>query len=150
MQVNWVRLALSMSGGFFVAMALTGAWHAPAGCLTCWGLRLALGSLAFGTVMSLAFRFVLLPINVGRLHRQNPTLYRDIELIADAGGVSIKGPRSTANFPWPEFRGFKENARVFLISKSKSVFFTIPKRGLPADVVAAFRDVLGQRLTRLR
>lgn len=146
MRFGSLRLALTLSGGFFAAMAITEAWHTPVASLLTWIAFLALGSLAFGTVMTLALRFILLPIQVARLHSQNPTSYRDLELIADAEGLAINGLRSNARFPWSEIRGFKENDRLFLIIKSKTLFFTVPKRDLPAKSVIAFSNLMSERL----
>lgn len=147
LRFHWLHLTLMVSGGFFAAMALTEeAWHPRTASFAGSIAYLALGSLAFGIVMSLALQLVLLPIQVARLHSQNLTSFRDMELSADAEGLVIKGPRSSAHFPWPEIKGFKENSRVFLIIKSKTLFFAVPKRDVPVESMTAFRTLMSERL----
>jgi hypothetical protein len=154
LQVSWLRIVIFASAGFFAAMAITGFGSIPqprsAEVLGRWIALNGTGSLVFGTSMGLAYRFLLLPMQVRRLHRQNPLFYGDMELVADAEGIAVKGPRSTTSFAWPDLRGFKEDSRVFLICVSKSVGFPVPKRDVPADTVAGLRALLDERLRRLK
>ena len=135
-----------MGGAFFLTMSLFEAWRDLPAFLAGRILTLAIMSSGFGILMALAFRYVLLPFNIWRVHRQNPTYFRDLVMTVDAEGFIVQGLRSTTSFPWAEIRGFKESRRVFLISKSKSLFFTIPKRDLTAEVANSFRELLSEKL----
>jgi len=154
LQTNWLRTVLIMTVSFFAVMAATGYGTIPqprsAAVLVRWVALNGTGSLVFGLSMALAFRFLLLPFNIWRLHRQNPMMYGDMELIAEAEGIEVKSARSTVKFAWHELRGFKENDAVFLLSISKSVGFPVPKRDVPADTVTGLRALLEERLTRLK
>jgi hypothetical protein len=148
LQINWVAMLLFMSAGLFVITALFTIWSEPPPLLLGWVARLALGALAFGVAMTLAFWFVLFPVIIARLYRQNSEMFQGLILIADTDSFTMRGSRSTATFPWSEIREFKENRHVFLLCKSKSMYFTIPKQGLPDETIDAFRGLVRERLKR--
>ncbi|XUM20295.1 YcxB family protein [Bradyrhizobium oligotrophicum S58] len=93
--------------------------------------------------------FVMIPLRARSIHRQNPMLYGAMELTTDQDGIEIKGPRMTSRFAWSDFRGFKDDGRIFLLCLSKSVGQTIPKRGMSDEVIREFRALLEQKLRRL-
>jgi hypothetical protein len=112
-------------------------------------LCLVVGMLFF-VVLALINWFVIIPIDAGRFHRQNPLWFGDVELAQDQDGIEFRTSRSTTRHPWSDFRGFKENGKTFLICLSKSVAYPIPKKGLSPEIIEDMRQQWVQRLTQLR
>jgi hypothetical protein len=110
-----------------------------------WGLVCA----ACGTAFALAMVYVLVPMRVASVYRQNPTLYGAMELSEDDEGVAIQGPRMLSRFAWSDFRGFKENGKIFLLCLSKSIGHAVPKQDLSDETIRQFRSKLEQKLPRL-
>jgi len=109
-----------------------------------------LAGLLYFAVLTLLFRFLILPIRASKLHRQNPLLFGEVELIEDEEGVEIKSARSVSRYRWSDFLGFRENERIFVLCLSKSVGYPIPKQGLTPETIQQIREQWGQKLKRLR
>jgi hypothetical protein len=94
--------------------------------------------------------YLTIPIQAWILHRQNPLLFGEKELVVDQDTVEIKGARGIARYHWSDFLGFKENEKMFLLCLSKSAGLPIPKQGLAPETVQQIREQWGQKLKRLR
>jgi hypothetical protein len=137
-----------------VVMAMTTLGDFPAPRT---GLQLAISilwplfvALVFFTGFALLFWFFLIPMRASAAYRQNPLLFGETELAEQENGVEIKGARSTLRYSWSDFRGFKENDKIFLLCLSKSVGYPIPKQGLSTETIQSIRESWGQKLKKLR
>lgn len=106
-------------------------------------------ALFFFAGFALLVWFFLIPMRASAAYRQNPLLFGEMELVEDEDGVELKGPRSTSRYRWSDFRGFKENDRIFLLCLSKSVGYPIPKQGLSPETIREIRQRWDQKLKRL-
>jgi hypothetical protein len=105
--------------------------------------------LFLGLFLTLGVRYILIPWRIALLHRQNPLLYRDLELFIDEQGVRVKGPRVDAKWEWSDVRGLKENMTTFLLCVSRSLQYPVPKRALSIEEGARFRGLLEQHLKKI-
>jgi YcxB-like protein len=107
-------------------------------------------ALIFFAGFALLYWFLLIPIRASAAYRQNPLSFAEMELVEDEDGVELNSPRSTSRYRWSDFRGFKENDRIFLLCLSKSFAYPIPKLGLSPETIQQIRQRWDQKLKRLR
>jgi hypothetical protein len=112
-----------------------------------WPLFVAL--LFFGGFALLNW-FFLIPMRASAIYRHNPLLFGEMEIAEDEDGVELKGVRSTLRYRWSDFRGFKENDKIFLLCLSKSVGYPIPKQDLSPQTIQDIRERWSRKLKRLR
>ena len=150
---NTVKPAIAGGVAVFSIIAIAAFWTHPAPksisqfASLVW-LPLLSGLLDFAVVVLLV-RFVVLPIRASKIHRQNPLLFGEVEIIDDEDGVEIKSARSISRYRWSDFLGIRESERIFLLCLSKSVGYPIPKHGLAAETILQIREQWGRKLKRL-
>jgi hypothetical protein len=110
---------------------------------------MAIGSLAFGFLMTTFMRFLLLPWRYSTLYRQNPFFYREIEVSIADDGIAFASPKTSSRWQWPDFTGFKESRALFLLCPSKSYSIILPKRILAMEQQDEIRKLLTGKLRRL-
>jgi len=115
-----------------------------------WVWPAALAGVGFAGGMLLVLTLILWPVQVGRLHRQNPLVFGQMELEADDARFAVTGPRGSSAYAWRELHGYRETPAVFVVALSKSMHFAIPKAGMAAGTVDELRAVLAANLRRLR
>jgi hypothetical protein len=137
----------------FIAMLAPDLWDSPPATLGIFG-HMLLAPVVVGLLFFVGFGllswFVTIPMRSAALVRQNPTLFGSMELIEDAEGVEFKGASSTTRLPWSEFRGFRENSKIFLLCLSKTVVYPIPKVDMKPEAIEQIRQRWLQRLKPLK
>ena len=149
-----LRPAIMGGSILFVALAAMIVWNIRAQGTTfqyAYALLFpAFAGFVFFVGFALVNRFLFIPIRMAAFHRQNPAWFGEMEVAQDQEGIEFNSTRSTARYRWSDFRGFKENDKIFLLCLSKSVSFPIPKQGLSPETIEDIRRRWGQRLKRLR
>jgi hypothetical protein len=149
---NGLAMAAVTGAVMFAVMLFTGPWDTTPKTAAVYAYLLlfpVFGGLLFCVGFGLLNWFLAIPMRSAALVRQNPTLFGRMELIEDAEGVELKGERSTTRLRWSEFRGFKENRKIFLLCLSKSAAYPVPKDGLAPEAIDEIRRRWLQRLKRL-
>lgn len=151
LQTNWFTMTFAIGGGFGLVLLLIPVFEGqPLPPIDLLLVQCAFGGLFFGLGMSVLLWLAIYPYRTWIVHRQNPALFGQTELVTDDRGVEFKTARGATRYDWSDFRGYREGRTVFSLCLSKSASFTLPKKDLTPEAVREFRDELSRTLKRLR
>lgn len=104
--------------------------------------------LAFFAYLLLSF-FVLLPMKVRRIFRQQKNLQLVTEYVADEYGIASSSEREQSRLPWQDFVKWKESKRLVVLYTSDITMIVIPKRCFPdLETGNAFRKLVATHVRK--
>ena len=92
-------------------------------------------------------RFVFMPEWELRGYSRQKMLQAPLQVCVSEGGLQFVNQYGNVHLTWDRFIGWKEDAQLFLLYQSPSIYFVIPKRSFPDE---SQRQQFMELLTRKR
>src|SRR4051794_21394229 len=106
-QLRGLRPAAAAGAAMFIVAAVTTFWDAPAPNTISQHAYLVLFPVFVGLIFFVGFAllnwFVVIPMHIAAVHRQNPLLFGAMELALDQDGVELKNSHSITRYRWSDF-----------------------------------------------
>ena len=78
------------------------------------------------------------------IRQRRDLVLASVDVEADADGLTMTTARASSRQAWSVYRDVRETSRAFLLNTGAGAAILLAKRGMDADQVSAFRDLLAR------